>query len=128
MNLDRDGVFALVMKNLPQEQTRRSLIFWDRRILKKGQPAGPTVPSVVAPFDCTVVFADLAPDANWAHPARYLFINPDTGRCVIEAAAFPPYLDDPPQTYVLLARYGELPHDKSELQSAIGNARGGVGP
>lgn len=120
MNLDRNGVLALVAKHLSQDEIRRSLIFWDRRMLKKHQSVGPAAPSVVAPFDCTVVFADLAPNANWSHPARYIFIDPDTGRCAIEAAAFPPYLDDPPQTYLLLARYGELSQEESELRSAVG--------
>lgn len=123
-----DRLIALVRRYLSPEEIARSLVFWDRRGLRAGEPVGPAVPALVAPFDCTVVFVDLAPGANWAHPARYLFIEVDTERCTVAPAAFPPYLADPPDTYVLILRHGERPLDERDFRPAVDKPRGGEEP
>ena len=85
------------------------MIYWDRRVLHAGDPVGPAVPARRAPFDCTLVFVDLMPDRNWAHPVLYLFVDLDTGRCEIEQDSFPPYLDEQPETFVVLMQHGVEP-------------------
>lgn len=55
--------------------------------------------------DTVMVFVDEHPRLNWGHPCRYLLFSPqDAGVYAEVPAAFPPYLGDEPDSYVLFQR------------------------
>lgn len=109
---DRE-ILELVRRTLTPEQTERSLVYWDKRV----RPAGARIQlgpeTFPMPFEGTIVFVDLAPRANWAHPCLYILVETRTLATKVLEASLPPNMDESPETLIILLRYGQKPpHDR----------------
>lgn len=109
MELDKNTVLKIVRDILTPAQLKGSLIFWDKRIREEGEELGIGLQTIVMPFLGTMVFVDLAPTYNWAHPCRYIFIDGIGEKTHIIKASFPPFLGPPDENYVILLRFGNIP-------------------
>jgi len=109
MNLVKRKILRLVRRTLTPEQIERSLIYWHKRVLQKGDfiQAGPQ--TVAMPFEGTMVFVDLAPRANWAHPCLYMLVDNDARNAEVIEASIPPNIDETDESYIIILRYGQKP-------------------
>lgn len=109
MNIDKSEILELVRSNLSPEQIERSFIYWDKKVYKEGEQIKIGPKTFTVPFDGTMVFVDLAPRFNWAHPCLYLLVNVNDLSTEIIEASFPPYSDQFPETFTILQKYGKEP-------------------
>jgi len=109
MELDKNIVLKIVHDTLTPAQLKGSFIFWDKRIHEKGEKIGIELQPVSMPFRGTMVFVDLAPRSNWAHPCLYVFIDCVTHDTRVIKASFPPALDAADENYIIILRYGKTP-------------------
>jgi hypothetical protein len=78
---------------------KRCVVHWDGALRATGEQV-PGVPlDWPMPFTGHFVFVDLAPEANWGHPALYLAVSPDGGRVESVAREFPPFAGDYPPSF-----------------------------
>jgi hypothetical protein len=101
--------------NPPQRE--RSIIYWNARSLREGEEmiAGPQ--TLKMPFEGTVVFVDLSPRANWAHPCLFLFISRGTLQTRVVESSFPPLMDRLGDRWIVLLRFGENPTDEHDFNA-----------
>ncbi len=109
MEIGNNEILELILKILTPEQIEKSFIYWNKRVLPEGTPikAGPQ--TLLMPYKGTVVFVDIAPTYNWAHPCLYIFIDSTTKKTQLMEASFPPFFGTPDENYVILLRFGEIP-------------------
>jgi hypothetical protein len=76
-------------------RVRSSNLFLDRHVYGRGETIGPPRQKIVAEQPTALVFADDEPQANWAHPCRYLLYDAENGDHRREVhAQFPPVLGE----------------------------------
>jgi hypothetical protein len=109
MELDKTTVLKIIRDILTSAQLKSSLVFWDKRVHEEGEEMRIGVQTTSMPFRGTMVFVDLAPRSNWAHPCLYVFIDCDTHDTQIITASFPPALDAADENYIIMLRYGKTP-------------------
>ncbi len=109
MDIDNSEILELVCRTLTPEQIERSLIYWYKRVLKEGEPIKISPQISAMPFDGMIVFVDLAPRANWAHPCLYVLVDIKTLNTKVIEASLPPAIDSSDENYVVLLRYGQSP-------------------
>lgn len=116
MEIDKNTVLRIIYKNLSPKQIEASIIYWDKKIIKKDDEikAGPKTISM--PFDGVMIFVDLAPRLNWAHPCLYLLVNIENLQTDIIEASFPFYSDEFPETVIVVLRYGKKPPNDRYFQ------------
>jgi hypothetical protein len=107
--LDKNTVFKITRDILTPAQLKGSFIFWDKRIHEEGEKIGIELQPVSMPFRGTMVFVDLAPAYNWAHPCLYIFIDCLAEKTHLMKASFPPFIGPPDENYVILLRFGDIP-------------------
>jgi hypothetical protein len=109
MDIGNNEILELVRRILTPEQIERSIIYWDKRVLPDGTPikAGPQ--TFLMPYNGTVVFVDLSPTYNWAHPCLYIFIDSTAKKTHLMKASLPPFFGTPDEYYVILLRFGKIP-------------------
>lgn len=111
MDISTGEMADLVRRILPKVQLEGSAIYWYKRVVPKGDPLRVGRQTFTMPFDGCLVFVDLAPGANWAHPCVYLLVGIDTLATQIIHSSFPPAArlvgDDP----VVLQPAPERPND-----------------
>ncbi len=109
MEPDKNTILKIVRDILTSAQLTGSFIFWDKRIHEEGEGIRIGVQTVPMPFTGTMVFVDLAPRSNWAHPCLYVFIDRVTHDTRLINASFPPALDAADENYIIILRYGKTP-------------------
>jgi hypothetical protein len=109
MDLDKKTVLAIVRNILSPAQLKGSLIFWDKRIHEKGEGIRLGLGTTPMPFRGTMVFVDLAPKSNWAHPCQYVLIDSISHDTRVISASFPPAPDAADEQYIIILRYGKAP-------------------
>jgi hypothetical protein len=99
MDISNGEMADLVGRVLSAEQLERSAIYWHKRVIPKDAPVRAGPQTFMMPFDGTLVFIDLAPGANWAHPCVYILVNINTLATQVIDSSFPPAFgpsdDDP---------------------------------
>jgi hypothetical protein len=109
MKIYKSEVLEAVRHILSPEQLKDSLIFWDKKIHEEGETIMAGLQTILMPFRGTMVFVDLAPKYNWAHPCLYIFIDCKVEKTHMIEASFPPTIDEADEDYEMLLRYGETP-------------------
>jgi len=109
MNISKDQILNLVNDTLSQDQVERSFIYWDKKIFQKGEKIGVGSSVFMMPFRGTILFVDLAPRYNWAHPSLYLLVNVENFKVEMRETSFPMYKSEYPPSYVILLKYGKEP-------------------
>jgi hypothetical protein len=109
MDISEEKALEVAYSVLSPEQIGRSFVYWDQKVLKEGQQIRIGLQLFTVPFDGTMMFVDLAPRLNWAHPCLYLLVNIEDLSTEVVNASFPPYVDEVPETYRIILRYGKAP-------------------
>jgi hypothetical protein len=114
--ISKGQILEIVEGTLTPEQIERSFIYWNSRISKKREEirAGPQI--ITMPFEGTIVFVDLAPRANWAHPCLYILVDNKTLKTKVIESSFPPIMDRPSENYIVLLRFGNMPSDEHDFK------------
>ena len=109
MTTDKTAILKIVRGTLTPVQIDRSCIYWYRKTLFAGDKtvAAPGLGGM--PFDGMVVFVDLAPLANWAHPCLYLLVESKTFDVKVVEASLPPGIDQADENFVALLQFGKSP-------------------
>jgi hypothetical protein len=93
-------VKSTAVERLSWSAGRRTNLHLERRVLPKGEKVLAYKQRIPIEVDSLMVFADDAPQFNWAHPCRYLLHDARTGELYREIEAqFPPYMGDVPATF-----------------------------
>jgi hypothetical protein len=107
LSLTTAKVLEVINKNLSPQQIERSLIYWNARVLEEGEQVKAGPQTFPMPFEGIIVFVDLAPRANWAHPCLYILVDSKTLKTEIVESSFPPIMDKPKEEYHLILQYGK---------------------
>lgn len=116
MDIRKSTVLEIIYRNLSTKQIETSLIYWDRQIIKKGEKIRIGPQAITMPFDGIMIFVDLEPRFNWAHPCLYLLVNVENLHTDVIEASFPPYSGEFPETVVVVLRYGKKPPHEHYFQ------------
>ncbi len=109
MDISAGEVLKLLRKTLAPEQLDRSLVYWYKYVFQEGEPVDIVNHSLTMPYKGTLVFVDLAPKANWAHPCLYVLIDQQAINAKVINASLPPNIDQFDENYITILRYGHIP-------------------
>jgi hypothetical protein len=109
MDISKHEILESVRKSLTPDQIEGSLIFWYKRIFQKNEQINIGPQTFAMPFEGTIVFVDLAPRANWAHPCLYLCVEIKTLTTKIIEASLPPRVDQSDNRYIIILHFGKEP-------------------
>jgi len=112
MDADSNQILAAVKRCLEPEEIKSSCIYWHKKHRFRGETISSGPQTLVVPFNGTLVFVDLAPRTNWAHPCLYIFIDSPAARTEVKEASFPPGINPADESYIILFRYGKKPPDE----------------
>jgi hypothetical protein len=104
----KDLVVQRLKKALTASQLKRSSVYWFPEPIPEGTPISMGLASTRAPFDCILVFVDLAPHLNWAHPCLYLMIGRQNDQLEKIESSLPPSRYDDGKVCSLLMKTGEI--------------------
>lgn len=113
MDISNGEMADLVRRILPKERLAGSAIYWYKRLIPQGAPVRAGRETYTMPFDGTLVFIDLAPNANWAHPCVYILVNVATLATQVIDSSFPPDFGPTGDDQGVVLQAGpEPPHDR----------------
>ncbi len=115
MEISKGQILEVIKNCIRPEDIERSFIYWYKKTLKQGEDFRAGLQTFTMPFEGTIVFVDLAPGANWAHPCLYLFIENKTLTANISKGSFPPSMDESPGTFIILLRRGKKPAHEGDF-------------
>jgi len=109
MDLLKSQIIEIINNSIPSEEIKHSFIYWYKKTINTGEDIGIGSQTIVMPFEGTIVFVDLEPRSNWAHPCRYILVETSTLETKIINASFPPDIDQSDQNYIIILRFGQIP-------------------
>lgn len=113
MCITPNAVVELLRTTLGKDQLERAFIYLSANPFTAGDRLILGLEARTAPFDGRLVFVDLEPKRNWAHPCLYVLINSNDLSTNIVEASFPPHSQQFPDSYVIVLKRGAVPrHDK----------------
>ena len=107
MDADSNQILEAVKRSLKPEEINSSCIYWHKKPRFHGETISNGPQTLVVPFDGTLVFVDLAPRMNWAHPCLYIFIDSTAAKTEVIEASLPPGIASSDENYIILFRYGK---------------------
>lgn len=105
----------------------RAMVVWDHRLIDKGESFDIHHEKITMPFRGSLVFIDLKPRANWAHPCLYVLLPENytdylkVGEKISQhpiKASFPPswyWRQELPETADVIMKYGKEPEDGKNI-------------
>jgi hypothetical protein len=109
MELSNSQILGIIDTCIRPEDMKRSFIYWYKKTLRQGEDVKIGPQTIAMPFEGTIVFVDLAPGANWAHPCFYVFVDNETLGTKVIDASFPPGIDQSDENYIIVLRFGRIP-------------------
>ena len=112
-NLTNEQIINIILPELSDDEINQSIIYFDTKVLQPGDKVriGKSLTSMSS--NAYLVFVDLEPKANWGHKCKYFLIDPKTKTAKITNEEFPPHLDEYPESFIVILRYGKKPpHDR----------------
>ncbi len=106
---DWNEVARRAIASIPAEQLRGAVLYLDRRALAPGEAVPTGRATLTADRPAALAFLDLAPEANWGHPCRYLLIDLATGAVQPADATHPPFLRGAAPSLVAIAKDPAVP-------------------
>lgn len=103
----------VIRGQMSPEQLKQALVYLDPEIIRAGEATGIVGDGVDMPFDGNLVFADLAPQFNWAHPCLFILVSKESDETRLISASFPPKSRGFPHKFQLLMQYGQVVSDSS---------------
>ena len=111
------AIIADAIGALSRSRRNTTNIYLDTRVRDAGEPIGPEFQNIKARQPCIVVFVDEHPRANFGHCCRYRFYDARNQRFLHETpAAFPPYVDDAPNTLIAIHEPVQPVTGRQEIQ------------
>ena len=107
MSTKKGEVIELVRKSVQADQLKRSVVYWDSRVIKSGTTVDLGGQQHNILYDCTLAFVDLAPNFNWAHPCLHLLIREDKSEAEQVKDSFPPRRRGFPDDFKVILRFGK---------------------
>lgn len=126
MDIGKNTVLEIIYRTLSPGQIETSLVYWDKQIIEKGKKIRIGPQEISMPFDGMMIFVDLNPRFNWAHPCLYLLVNVENLHTDVIEASFPPYSGELPETFVIVLRYGKKPPHERCFQIFDEKTEGGT--
>jgi hypothetical protein len=117
VSVSRSNLVSVVDSVLSRQQIDDSLIFWNKRIVLEGEEIRAGLQVFQMPFDGFVVFVDLAPHANWAHPTVFILVSSKTLEAKTVESSFPPLMDKKGESWAVLLRFGKKPADEYDFSA-----------
>jgi hypothetical protein len=117
VSVSRSDLVSVVGGVLSRQQIERSLVFWNKRIVREGEEIRAGLQVFSMPFDGAVVFVDLAPQANWAHPCVFILVSCKTLEAKTVESSFPPLMDKIGESWAVLLRFGKKPADENDFSA-----------
>lgn len=117
MDISNNEIRELVRGMLTPDQIERSFIFWYKKVFHKGERVDAGMPPLVMPFEGTLIFVDLAPRSNWAHPCLYILVENNTLSTKVLEGSLPPGFDQYDDNYIILLRYGHIPSNERHFNA-----------
>lgn len=113
IELTNEEMLGTILKNLSNNEKEESIIYWDKKLLEKGDQVKIGKTTIKMPFTGYLVFVDLEPKANWGHSCRYFLVDTEIGETRVIKEELPPYFGDYPKSFKVIQRYGKKPpHDR----------------
>ena len=106
-------LLEIIRSQLSPAQLEQALVYRDPELLHAGEATGIVGDVSVMPFDGILVFADLAPQFNWAHPCLFILVPNEDANPQVVKASFPPKSRGFPKRFQLLMQYGQVISDSS---------------
>lgn len=94
---------------IPAEQLHDAVLYLDRRVIAPGEAVSIGRDTLTAERPSALAFLDLAPEANWGHPCRYLLIDLETGVVRATEATHPPFLRGAAPSLAAIAKGAAVP-------------------
>lgn len=113
----RTQILEIINSAISHEDIKRSFIYWYMKTLGQGEEIRIGPQTLAMPFEGTIVFVDLAPGANWAHPCLYLLADSRSLERRVVEASFPPGIDQSDENYILILSHGEKPENERLLSA-----------
>jgi hypothetical protein len=88
--LSPQDILAILAQDLSQTEMDTSAIIWIGAFLEQGDSFNAGLEALRMPFPGTVVFVDLHPGTNFAHPCKIFLIAAGTHQTFMLEAALPP--------------------------------------
>ena len=98
MQISKSQILDVIHQNLSAEHIEGSFIYWDSKIRIREEQVQIGPQTYQFKYDSILIFADLAPFFNWAHPCLYLFLDINNLAVEIINASYPPYSRQIPET------------------------------
>lgn len=91
--ISADKALQIVMEEVLSGTLNGKIVYISKMPLKKGETirAIRRTYQVDALVSSWAFFIDDAPQANWEHPCRYVFVDEDTGKYTVIEGTTPPY-------------------------------------
>ena len=106
--IKKADVLKVLEKVLLSSELEKSSIYWFPELVPKNTIINTGLQLVTAPFNCVLVFIDISPHYNWAHPCIYLLVGKMEKQIVKIESSFPPkgFYDD--NSSILLMKDGKI--------------------
>ncbi len=109
MELSKSQILEIINNSVRSEDIKRSFIYWYKKTLRQGEIVRIGPQTFAMPFEGTIVFVDLAPRSNWAHPCFYVLVDNKTLDTKLIEASLPPNIDQSDESYIIILRFGQKP-------------------
>jgi len=115
MSIDQSELLEDAKHYLTPQQLEGSMIFLNKRILSQGEQVKVGLQIITMPFEGILIFVDLSPRTNWAHPCLYILVDNKTHQAKLIESSFPPNMNQPGDNYVVILRFGKKPFDEHDF-------------
>jgi hypothetical protein len=101
--LSQDQAWNIILNNVLNDNVQNKDVYISNTIISSQSFLYGTNNELSPNFNSWFIFIDDVPNANWAHPCRYAFVNIEDGSYVINEKMFPPDLSQ--MTLLTESRY-----------------------
>lgn len=107
----------MIRAHLTPDQIREAVIYRDLKTISAGERVVVGSQAHIMPFDGILLFADLAPQFNWAHPCLFILVQDGGPATKLIKASFPPRGREFPKQFKIIMQNGHKVFDASQLNS-----------
>ncbi len=115
--MDNTDLINLIRSHMTTAQLKEAVIYRDLHPIKAGERLNVGCETPVVPFDGFLVFVDLAPRFNWAHPCILILVSNEGLKAELIHASFPPRGRGFPQQFQMIMRFGQVGFESSQQKS-----------
>jgi len=102
----KEEVVKIIKDRLTDQELKKSIVYWDHTVKEKGYSFIIGSRTVEMPFNGTIAFADLKPNANLGHPFKCFLIDAARKNVQVIDALYPP--DGRPHNFHVILSHGKM--------------------